>query len=78
MLVIEAMGCPVRSFLAVHKTENKNIRHCSLVGPFLKVEISQREIVVNGLDVVGENLAVSHLVRISCSGLSRAESRLGL
>lgn len=57
---------------------SQSVRHCTLVGPVLELEVSQRHIVVNGLEVVGKNLAVSHLCRISCSGVSRTEPRLCL
>lgn len=52
-----------------------NVRHGALVRPGLELEVPQRHVVVNRLDIVGQNLAVGHLVRISCSRVSRAEAR---
>lgn len=51
------------------------LRHSALVGPSLEVEVAQGQNIVRRLDVVGENVAVGHFVRIRCSGVRRARSR---
>lgn len=50
------------------------LRHSALVGPGLEVEVAQGQHIVRRLDVIGENVAVGHFVRIRCSGVCRARS----
>ena len=38
------------------------LRDSAVVAPVLEVQVLQGQGVVNGLDIVGENLAVAHLV----------------
>jgi hypothetical protein len=51
------------------------LRQSALVSPRLKVHVPDGQAVVDGFDIVGENIAVSHLVQVSRNGVGRAESR---
>lgn len=39
-----------------------DLRHSALVGPGLELEVPQRDAVVDRLDIVGEDIAIGHLV----------------
>ena len=43
------------------------LRDSTVVAPVLEVQVLQGQRVVNGLDIVGENLAVAHLVSVVSS-----------
>ena len=44
-----------------------SLRDSALVAPVIEVQVLQGQGVVNGLDIVGENLEVAHLVSVVSS-----------
>lgn len=51
-----------------------NLRDGTLVCPSLELKVLQGDIVVLGLDIVGEDLAVGHVGALVSSGVSRART----
>lgn len=52
----------------------RNIRDSALVSPVGELEVLQGQLVVLGLDIVGENIAVSHCFVAGESGVSGTSS----
>lgn len=52
-----------------------HLRQRALVGPRLEVHVPDGQAVVDGLDIVGEDVAVGHLVQVSRNGVCGTVAR---